>query len=74
MTARQDLGFPSSAAFSPTTTTKFFFRKKTQPESSVFDTDIGYTSHRVSFSSSRTLADGQHVFAVRVDAVVVVRT
>jgi len=50
MTARQDLGFPSSAAFSPTTTTKFFFRKKTQPESSVFDTDIGYTSHRDSFS------------------------
>jgi hypothetical protein len=56
--------------FSSTTT---FFLKKTQLSSLSTAIPLLDISLYVQFSSSRTLADGQHVFAVRVGAVVVVR-
>ena len=61
-TVRQDLGRPVHM------TIRLFSNSHNVIETSSLDISLC-----VQFSSSRTLTDGQHVFAVRVDAVVVVR-
>ena len=72
-TTPRSLGMPAGhpSAFSPTPT--YVLGKKTQLSSLSTAIPLLDISLRVQFSSSRTLADGQHVFAVRVGAVVVVR-